>query len=233
MDQPGTGAIMMGTPIDKLGDGPMGSSDDDIVKQIFNDVHKPVSMSNPVMNVPSYPSALGSRQGGELTQNTGLHMGAPMPPAGARAPMVMNNQGQQMPHMPDPHVATAHMIGSAHPTQSDFQHMMMASNQYNGMGMGGYSSAGPAYGNGPMIPVEAPKKNWNAIWVDELRQPFIVMIILFVITLPWFHLLTSHYAPQMLKPTGEFTTVGLVARAALGGALFWFLQRIVAPLIVL
>jgi len=232
MDQPGTGAIMMGTPIDKLGDGPMDSSDQDLVNQIFSDMQKPASMSNPVMSVPSFQSALGARQGGELTQSTGLHMGAPLPPAGARAPMVMNNQPQQMQHMPDPHVATAHMIGSAHPTQSDFQQMMMASNQY-GMGGGmGYAPAG-GYPQGPVIAAEAPKKNWNAIWVDELRQPFIVMIILFVITLPWFHLLTSHYAPQLLKPTGEFTTIGLVVRAALGGALFWFLQRIVAPLIVL
>ena len=222
MDQPGTGAIMMGTPIDKLGEGPMSASDDDLVKSIFNDAQKPSSMSNPIMS-----------------QNTGIHIGAPMPPAGARAPMVMNNQGQQMPHMPDPHVATAHMIGSAHPTQADFQQMMMATNPYNGAGMGGgYAPAngggyGLGMGAGPMVPAEAPKKNWNALWVDELRQPFIVMIILFVITLPWFHLLTSHYAPTLLKPTGEFTTVGLVVRAALGGALFWFLQRIVAPLIVL
>lgn len=229
MDQPGTGAIMMGTPIDKLGEGPMSASDDDLVQSIFKDVQKPASMSNPVMNAPSFPSALAARP--ELSQTTGLHMGAPMPPAGARAPMVINNQGQQMPHMPDPHVATAHMIGSAHPTQSDFQQMMMASNQYGGMGGGmGYA---PAYPQGPVIAADGPKKNWNAIWVDELRQPFIVMIILFVITLPWFHLLTSHYAPQLLKPTGEFTTIGLVVRAALGGALFWFLQRIVAPLIVL
>ncbi len=221
MDQPGTGAIMMGTPIDKLSEGPMNSSDDDLVKAIFNDVQKPSSMSNPVMS-----------------QSTGLNMGAPMPPVGARAPMVVNNQGQQMPHMPDPMVASAHMIGSAHPTQADFQQMMMASNQYSSYGQGGFSGAGygpgAGYGgNGPMLPAESPKKNWNAIWVDELRQPFIVMIILFVITLPWFHLLVSHYAPQFLKPTGEFTTLGLVVRAALGGALFWFLQRIVAPLIVL
>ncbi len=229
MDQAGTGAIMMGTPIDKLGEGPMSSSDDDLVQSIFKDVQKPASMSNPVMNAPSFQSALGSRP--ELSQSTGLHMGAPMPPTGARAPMVVNNQVQQMPHMPDPHVATAHMIGSAHPTQADFQQMMMASNQYGGMGGGmGYASA---YSQGPVIVADGPKKNWNAIWVDELRQPFIVMIILFVITLPWFHLLTSHYAPQLLKPTGEFTTIGLVVRAALGGALFWFLQRIVAPLIVL
>jgi hypothetical protein len=215
MDQPGTGPIMMGTPLDKLDSAPMNSSDQDLVNQIFQDMQKPAALSNPVMS-----------------QNTGLHMSAPAPPAGARIPMVNNNQQQMMPHTPDPTVATAHMIGSAHPTQSDFQHMMMASNMY-GAGMPpGYGPAPVAgYGAGPVI--DAPKKNWNAIWVDELRQPFIVMIILFVITLPWFHLLTSHYAPHFLKPTGDFTTAGLLVRAALGGTLFWFLQRIVAPLIVL
>ncbi len=217
MDQAGTGPIMMGTPIDKLDSAPMNSSDGDLVASIFTDMQKPGPMSNPVMS-----------------QTTGMNMGAPMPPAGARVPMVVNNQGQQVPHMPDPMVATAHMIGSSHPTQADFQRMMMASNSYGAPPVDyGYGSSGPGGYTGPVIHTEGPKKNWNAIWVDELRQPFIVMIILFVITLPWFHLLTSHYAAQLLKPTGEFTTVGLVVRAALGGALFWFLQRIVAPLIVI
>lgn len=216
MDQAGTGPIM-GTPLSQLENAPPGASDTDLVNSIFQDMQKPPSMSNPVMS-----------------QSTGLQMGSAMPPVGARAPMINSNQGQMMPHTPDPSVATAHMIGSAHPTQSDFQQMMMASNSY-GMGPGPVQGMplSMGYGQGPQIPVEAPKKNWNAVWVDELRQPFIVMILVFVITLPWFHLLVSHYTPQFLKPTGEFTTVGLLFRAGLGGLLFWFLQRIIAPLIIL
>ena len=109
--------------------------------------------------------------------------------------------------------------------------MMMASNGY-GSAQAFYSTAQP-YGQGPQIPIEAPKKNWNAIWVDELRQPFIVMIITFVTTLPWFHLLVSHYGPQLLKPTGEFTTLGLLFRAVFAGVSYWFLQRVIAPLIAI
>lgn len=215
MEQAGTGSVM-GTMLSDLNNGPPSASDTDLVSSIFQDMQKPSSMSNPVMS-----------------QNTGMNMGSPAPPVGVRIPMVVNNQAQQMPHMPDPHVATAHMIGSAHPTQNDFQQMMMSSNPYNMQMNGGYAPVG--YGQGPQIPIEmaSPKKNWNAVWVDELRQPFIVTIIVFVITLPWFHLLVNHYLPNLLKQTGEFTTLGLLFRAGLGGVLFWFLQRIVAPLIVL
>lgn len=220
MDQAGTGPVM-GTMLSDLQNGPPGASDNDLVNSIFQDMQKPPVMSNPV-----------------ITQSTGMAMGSAPPPVGARMPMVTSNQPAMMPHTPDPSVATAHMIGNAHPTQQDFQQMMMAS---NGGGYGGgaspYASAsmgyGTPYGQGPQIPIEPPKKNWNAIWVDELRQPFIVMIITFVVTLPWFHLLVSHYGPQLLKATGEFTTLGLLFRAVFAGVLYWFLQRVIAPLIAI
>lgn len=218
MEQSGSGSgPMMGTPLSQLENSPPSASDNDLVNSIFQDMQKPSSMSNPVMS-----------------QQTGLHMGSQMPPSvGARAPMVSSNHERMMPHTPDPTVMNAHMIGSAHPTQNDFQQMMMASNPYN---MGAGMPINMGYGQqmtGLQIPIDTPKRNWSAVWVDEFRQPFIVMILVFVITLPWFHLLVSHYTPQFLKATGEFTTVGLLFRAGLGGLLFWFLQRIIAPLIVL
>lgn len=206
----------MGTMLSDLQNAPPSASDNDLVNSIFQDMQKPPSMANPV-----------------ITQTTGMAMGSAPPPVGARTVMVNSNQ-PMMPHTPDPSVATAHMIGNAHPTQQDFQQMMMASNGYGGSP---YAHAqvpyGSLYGQGPQIPIEAPKKNWNAIWVDELRQPFIVMIITFVVTLPWFHLLVSHYGPQLLKPTGEFTTLGLLFRAVFAGILYWFLQRVIAPLIAI
>lgn len=209
MDQAGT-PQMMGTMISDLQNGPSSAADNDLVNQIFQAMDAPASMQNPVM-----------------TQNTGMGMGSLPPPAGARMPMVVNNQPvqmQSMPHTADPTVATAHMIGSAHPTQADFQQMMMASN-------GGYAAYTPTQVIGPVV--DAPKKNWSANWIDELRQPFIVMIVIFVITMPWFHLLVSHYAPNLLKASGEFTLLGLLFRAAFGGTLYWFLQHVVAPLIVI
>ena len=113
MDQAGTPQIM-GTMISDLQNGPSSAGDSDLVNQIFQAMEAPSSMQNPVM-----------------TQSTGMAMGSLPPPAGARMPMVVNNQPppmQAMPHTADPTVVTAHMIGSAHPTQADFQQMMMASN---------------------------------------------------------------------------------------------------------
>ncbi len=206
----------MGTMISEIQNGPSSAADNDLVNQIFQVMEAPSSMQNPV-----------------ITQNTGMGMGSLPPPAGARMPMVVNNQPQApplMPHTADPTVATAHMIGSSHPTQADFQQMMMASNNY-GMQQSFAPYNGMQMANGPQV--DLPKKNWSATWVDELRQPFIVMIVIFVITMPWFHLLTSHYTPTLLKASGEFTTLGLLFRACLGGTLYWFLQHVVAPLIVI
>jgi hypothetical protein len=214
MDQAGTPQVM-GTMISDLQNGPSSAADNDLVNQIFQAMETPSSMQNPVM-----------------TQNTGMSMGSLPPPAGARMPMVVNNQPAPMPTMPhtaDPTVATAHMIGSAHPTQADFQQMMMASNGY-GMAQA-YAPYNGMPMNGPVV--DTPKKNWSATWIDELRQPFVVMIVIFVITMPWFHLLTTHYTPSLLKASGEFTTLGLLFRAGIGGTLYWFLQHVVAPLIVI
>jgi hypothetical protein len=80
---------------------------------------------------------------------------------------------------------------------------------------------------------EEPKKNWQGQWIDEIKQPILVAIILFVMTLPAINLLVSHYAPTLLRPGGDFTTLGMLARALIGGLLYWILQRVVAPLVSL
>ena len=80
---------------------------------------------------------------------------------------------------------------------------------------------------------EEPKKNWQGQWIDELKQPILVAIILFVMTLPAVNLLASHYAPSLLRPGGDLNTMGMLARAAVGGALYWVFQRVIAPLVSL
>ena len=80
-------------------------------------------------------------------------------------------------------------------------------------------------------PYKAPEKNWQGQWVDELKQPILVAILVFVITLPAVHLLASHYAPSLLGPGGNFTTMGNLGRALVSGGLFWVLQRVIAPLL--
>jgi hypothetical protein len=182
------------------------STDRDLVDSILSDVNQ-ISQSNPIM--------------------------APPPPAGARMPM------QNVPPMPstypnaaDPAVPTAHLIGRDHPTEADFQRMMMAAQgplPFNSM----VPQMQQSIQQQNQVVYEEPKKNWQGQWIDELKQPILVAIIVFIMTLPAINLLVSHYAPQLLRPGGDFTTMGMVVRAGVGGALFWVLQRVIAPLVSL
>jgi hypothetical protein len=193
-----------GTLLSSL-DGMSRPSDGDLVDSILADMNQS-SGSNPVLsNAP--------------------------PPVGARMPM------QQVSPMPgnfptatDPAVPTAHMIGRDHPTEADFQRMMMAA-----QGPLPFNSVAPQMQpQQPLISTEQyvePKKNVQGQLVDELKQPIIVAMIVFIMTLPAVNLLVSHYAPQLLRPGGDFTTMGSLARALVGGTLFWVLQRVIAPLL--
>jgi hypothetical protein len=157
------------------------------------------------------------------------------PPAGARMPMQSTPAPPTTyPNSADPAVATAHLIGKDHPTEADFQRMMMAAQgplPFNAMapqmqqGVQSMPQAQQMY--------EEPKKNWQGQWIDELKQPILVAIILFVMTLPAVNLLASHYAPSLLRPGGDLNTMGMLARAAVGGALYWVFQRVIAPLVSL
>jgi hypothetical protein len=80
---------------------------------------------------------------------------------------------------------------------------------------------------------EEPRKNWQGQWIDEFKQPILVAIIVFIMTLPAVNLLVSHYAPTLLRPGGDMNTMGMVARALVSGVLYWVLQRVIAPLISL
>jgi hypothetical protein len=188
-------------------------SDRDFVDSILSDMNQ-VSGSNPIQH------------GG----------GAPTPPQGARMP-VQNAPPVQStyPNAADPAVPTAHLIGRDHPTEADFQRMMMAAQgplPFNAMTPQMQQSVQPT-AQQPQQVYEEPKKNWQGQWIDELKQPILVSIIIFVMTLPAINLLVSHYAPNLLRPGGDFNTLGMIARAAIGGSLFWVLQRVVAPLVSL
>jgi hypothetical protein len=159
-------------------------------------------------------------------------------------PVVSNGPAPRMPMQPvapvpstypnaaDPAVPTAHLIGRDHPTEADFQRMMMAAQgplPFNAMAP---QMQQPVQQNQQPI-YEEPKKNWQGQWIDELKLPIFVAIVVFVMTLPAVNLLVSHYAPQLLRPGGDFNTMGMLARAAVAGLLFWVMQRVVAPLVSL
>ncbi len=185
-------------------------SDADLVDSILSDMNQP-SPQNPVMNMP--------------------------PPVGPRMPMKQAPPSPQMyPNSSDPAVATAHMIGRDHPTQADFERMMMNAQEpmaFNAMRT--QMEGSPVQNNNSaaqqlLKQMEAPQKNWQGQWIDELKQPILVAIIIMVVTLPAVNLLVSHYAPQLISPGGDFTLVGKVGRALLGGALYWVLLRVIGPL---
>jgi len=159
---------------------------------------------------------------------------APQPPMGARGQMQKVPPMQSTyPNAADPAVPTAHMIGHDHPTEADFQRMM-AQNQ----GPIPFNSMVPQMQQQVMMqgpPKEAiyqsPEKNWQGQLIDELKQPIFIAILFFIITLPAVHILVSHYAPSLLGPGGNFTTMGNVSRSLFAGGLYWVLQRVIAPLL--
>jgi hypothetical protein len=147
---------------------------------------------------------------------------------------MQNQQGplpNTMAHSADPAVPTAHMIGREHPTAADFERMMGGPVPFNAMAPQ-MNQAIPQYPTAQVQAPAPPSKGWQGPWMDELKQPLFVAIVIFLMTLPAVNLLASHYVPKLLSPGGTFTTMGLVVRALAGGALYWILQRVVAPLIL-
>jgi hypothetical protein len=183
-------------------------TDRDLVDSILADINQ-VSGSNPIMG-----------------------NGAPSPPAGVRMP-VQSVQPTPMthPNAADPAVATAHLIGRDHPTEADFQRMMMAAQgplPFNAMSP---QMQQPVQQMQPPPVYDEPKKNWQGQWIDQLKQPIAVAIIVFIMGLPAFNLLVSHYAPNLLRPGGDLNTIGMLARASIGGIIYWVLQKVIAPLL--
>lgn len=206
-----------GTFLDDLAkEGGGSAGDNDLVQEIFNTLNEP-SQANPIYG-----------QGA-----------APPPPMGVRAPM-MNAQQQlpnTLPNTADPAIPTAHMIGRDHPTNADFQQAILQSTgpvAFNSMDPG--STLGQSVQSMMLPPpnhavYQEPKKNWQGTILTEMKQPVLVALIVFIVTLPALNLLVSHYAPKLMKSTGEFTALGMVLRAVIAGGLFWFFQNVVGPLV--
>jgi hypothetical protein len=131
----------------------------------------------------------------------------------------------------DPSASTAHMIGGQHPTPADFAHAMYA-NGSGAMPMNPYLPMPPPAG---FQPVQEPQRSlWSSLSMSltrEMKTPLLVALIVFVVSLPFVNTMIGLYMPSLLRMGGDLTTVGLGLKSLLGGALFWVLNRIVAPLI--
>lgn len=211
-----------------------GSNDGDFVQSILNEMNggsgggggMAVPTSAPVQQLPA-PTAY---------QSQGSVIMAP-------------NPNTMAPHVMDNGPATAHMIGNSYPTPADFAQMMSTSGGGGGGagGAAGHIMAAPQGGDGvagsaavyapaanqrAYVPT-APKKSWMAKLIGEFRISFSVVILVFVFSLPVINFLFAHYLPRMVKPTGELTLPGLLVKSFAAGVAFWFLQKVVVPLLSL
>lgn len=202
-----------GTLLSDLADRVPVSKDDDLVSQIMTEMNRSPSPANPVMSAPSGP------------------------PQQAHGGMIYSpNPNQTHPAAMDPATATAHMIGKQYPTTADFANMMHAPSYYGGgagmSGMGGMGGApyqaAPPLSSPPLAAVES--RGYTEI-LAQVKQPVMVAIIIFLVSLPIVNVLIGHYLPSLLRVGGDLTMPGMVLKSALGGALFWLLQRVVVPLL--
>jgi hypothetical protein len=191
-----------GTLLDDLDTSASSPHDEDLVKRIFAEMNTPSGGNS--IQMPPAPSAR-AMSGGQL------------PPINSLTSLTM-----------DPAPATAHVIGSQHPTPADFAHamhgmpMMMPQHQQQPMMM-------------PMAAAPPQGGFLNGLTgfslTREFKTPLLVALIVFIVSLPMVNTMIGLYMPSLLRMDGDLTTLGLVAKSLLGGALFWILQRVVAPLI--
>lgn len=191
-----------GTLLSDLDSRAPAGGDEDLVQKILADMNAP-SSGNPVINPPPNPGMETARR----------MISSPNP-----------NSVQQ--HAIDPATPTAHMIGRDFPTPADFASVMGAT---SGFQASPYASAQQMQQQQPVL-APAPKTNWYGDIIGQFRQPLLVAIIVFVISLPAVNVLLGFYLPSLLRAGGDLTTMGLLVKSLIAGGLFWFIQRILVPL---
>lgn len=178
------------------------NKDDDLVNKILADMNVP-SQTNPIMNVS--------------------------PPSGTGRVINSPNPNTTYPVAIDPGTATAHMIGKEYPTAADFANLMHTSNA--GAGGSQFASVMPSHIM-PQQPtlVEATKGNIYSEIIAQIKLPLLVAIIIFIVSLPVINVLIGHYIPSLLRLGGNLTTAGIAIKSLFGGFLFWFIQKVLVPL---
>ena len=183
----------------------LSNKDDDLVNKILADMNIP-SGSNPIMNAPPPPSGHGNRM---------IHS---------------PNPNSTYPMSADPATATAHMIGKDYPSPADFANLMHSPSYSHGGQQ--YASIVPQMAPQQPTLIETVKGNIYSDIISQIKQPLLVSIIIFLVSLPIINVLIGHYLPSLLRLSGELTTVGMVVKSLVGGFLFWFIQKILVPLMV-
>jgi hypothetical protein len=192
-----------GTLLSDLGSS-SGGGDGDIVQRILADLNTTESASNPVMQTMP-------------------------PPAGNGRVISAPNPNTTYPLAMDPSTASAHMIGKAYPTAGDFAQMMHQGSPSMEQGQQFQQMAAPQAA--PILTQLSNGKGWFADYINQLRQPLLVAIIFFVVSLPVVNVLMGHYMPSLLRASGDLTTLGLLAKSLGAGALFWIILNVLVPLV--
>ena len=102
----------------------------------------------------------------------------------------------------------------------------MHSSQFSG----GSSFASVAQPTQQPTLIEPTKGNMYSDIISQTKQPLIVAIIVFIVSLPIINVLIGHYLPSLLRIGGDLTTAGLLVKSLIGGFLFWFIQKVLVPL---
>jgi hypothetical protein len=185
------------------------SGDGDLVKMIYQDMN-----SGQDMRPGTAPMAPGGVQGGMM----------PM------APPQQSTQQYQM----DPGPHTAHIIGGQHPTSADFAQMLQSSAPGFATGGNWANSPGPQQAQlaAQIAAMQTSQgKAWGTYFSEELKTPLLIAILVFIVNLQFLSILVAHYAPWMLKSSGDMNIYGQLSKALLVGGLFWTANRIILPLL--
>jgi hypothetical protein len=188
------------------------SGDGDLVKMIYQDMNSGAEMR------PGIPSGMapGGVQGPMM----------PMPPP------QQSTQHYQM----DTGPPTAHIIGGQHPTSADFAQMLQSSTPGFSAG-GNWASSGTSASQQAQLAAQIANmqanqgRAWGNFIGDEMKTPILIAILVFVINLPFLSVLVAHYAPWMLKTSGDMNIYGQLSKALLVGLMFWGANRIILPLL--
>jgi hypothetical protein len=158
-------------------------------------------------------------------QNPVMGGGAPPPPMGnGSGNRMINapNPNTMYPHTMDPATPTAHLIGKDYPTPADFANVL------HPMSYGPVTQPpSPSY---PTL-LPSPSYGYHDLLL-QLKQPLLVAMIVFLVSLPALNVLIGHYLPSLLRLGGDLTTAGLAVKSLVAGFLFWFIQKVLVPLMI-
>ena len=193
------------------------AGDSDLVNMIYKDMN-----SSP--GIPHGGIPHGGAQGGPMG---GMQSG----PMIQMPPPQSSTHPNQMDAMPP----TAHIIGGQHPTSADFAQMLQSSSPGFAAG-GNWANVAPQSNHAQIAAQIASMqasqgKAWSSFITDEMKVPILIAILVFIANLPFLSVLVAHYAPWMLKSSGDMNMYGQASKALLVGILFWASNRIILPLL--